>query len=242
MTASVPAVSVHILWTAPGGAALWAAALVLTGIPVGCWASSGLRHARQRAQSVRISPTQFPAADHAIRLLSARMGLPCAPDAYVWPVAGGQRAWAPGHGRRRYIVVPGDLFETGGGVRDPDALRFVVAHQLGHIAAGHASLWLRASTAPGRLVPLLGPSLSRAMEYTADDHAHAHCPEGVHAIRLLAGGTRLYEQVNMSEMAERARTDRGLFLLLYNLLSSRPANTKRMAALRDPARPGRVFF
>lgn len=242
VTAAALATAVHTLVTAQGAVFLWTAALVLAGVPGGCWASSGLRHARQRAQSVRISPTQFPEADHTIRRLSADMGLSRTPDAYVCPASGGQRAWATGHGRRGYVVVPSDLFEAGGRLRDSDALRFVVAHQLGHIAAGHASFWLRASTALGRLVPVLGSSLSRAAEYTADDHAHAHCPEGVHAIRLLAGGTRLYAQVNMSEMAERARTDQGPFLLLYNLLSSRPANTKRMAALRDRTRPGRVFL
>ncbi|GAA1763079.1 M48 family metallopeptidase [Streptomonospora arabica] len=242
VTCCVIGAAVHTLWTGEG-AALWAAGLVLAGIPGGCWAAAGLRHARRRAQSVRISPTQFPDADHAIRRLSAGMGLAGAPDAYVYPAASaGSRAWGIGHGRRGYIVVPGDLFDSDGRLRDPDALRFVAAHQLGHIAAGHASFHLRAVTAPARLVPVLGAALSRAMEYTADNHAHAYCPEGVHAVRLPAGGARLYTQVNMSEMAERARTDRGPFVFLYNLLSSRPANTKRMAALRDRSRPGRLFF
>ncbi|MUL40350.1 M48 family metallopeptidase [Streptomonospora sp. PA3] len=241
VTACLLAAVIHTLLTGEG-AAVWAAGLVLAGVPAGCWAEGGLQHAKQRAQSVRISPTQFPEAHHAIRRLSAQMGLACAPDAYVHPAADRPRSWAAGHGRRGYVVVSGDLFDSGGRLRDPDALRFVVAHQLGHIAAGHTALWLRAATAAGRAVPVLGASLSRAMEYTADNHAHAHCPEGVHAIRMLAGGAHLYAQVNMSEMAERARTDRGPFLLLYNLLSSRPANTKRMAALRDRTRPGRVFL
>ncbi|WP_460999110.1 M48 family metallopeptidase [Streptomonospora sediminis] len=241
VTACVLALAVHTLLTAEG-MAWWVAALVLAGLPGGCWVRRGLLLAEQRAQSVRISPTQFPEAEHAIRRMSAQMGLSSAPDAYVCPSTGRLRAWASGHGTRSYIVISSDLFEFGGSLRDPAALRFLVAHQLGHIAAGHTSYLLRAGTAAGRLVPVLGASLSRAMEYTADNHAHAHCPEGVHAVRLLAGGGHLYPQVNMSEMAERARTDRGPFLFLYNLLSSRPSNTRRMAAIRDRTRPGQVFL
>ncbi|QBI52121.1 M48 family metallopeptidase [Streptomonospora litoralis] len=241
VTAVVLAAAGHTLSTAEG-AALWGAGILFAGVPGTCWAASGLLQARQRAHSVRISPTQFPEAEHAIRRLSAQMGLECTPEAYVCQDGGRLRSWAGSHGPRRYIVVSSDLFEIGGRLRDPDALRFVVAHQLGHIAAGHTSFWLRTGTAAGRLVPVLGSSLSRAREYTADNYAHAHCPEGAHAIRLLVGGKHLYAQVNMSEMAERARTDRGPFLFLYNLLSSRPASTRRMAAIRDRTRAGRVFL
>ncbi|NYI96624.1 Zn-dependent protease with chaperone function [Streptomonospora nanhaiensis] len=233
--------AVHTLWTATEVAHRWFGLAVLA-VPAGSWTARGLRHAEQRAESIRISPTQFPEAYHAVQRLSARMGLGFVPDAYVALGSGAPHATPGGHGTRRYLVISSDLFEVGGRLRDPDGFRFLVAHQLGHIAAGHTSFPLRAATSLGRLLPVLGPALARAMEYTADNHAHAHCPEGAHAIRLLAGGKYLYPEVNLSEMAERGRTDRGPFLFLYTLLSSRPANTRRMAALRDRDRPGRVFL
>jgi len=240
VTLAALALAVHMLWT--GGAHAWTAAVLLA-LPAACWTVRGMRHAEQRAQAVRVSPTQFPEVHAEIARLATEMGLHTTPDAYVRP--GGRRprsAAAGGHGARRYIVLPGELFEPDARLRDPEALRFVLAHQLGHIAAGHTSFWLRAGTSIGRLVPVLGPALSRAMEYTADNHAHAHCPEGAHAIRMLAAGRALYRQVGMGELAERGRRDRGGFVFLYNLLSSRPVNIKRIAAIRDRSRPGRLFL
>ncbi|GAB3478616.1 M48 family metallopeptidase [Nocardiopsis coralliicola] len=237
-TLLLPLAAAMLLWI--GAVPGWAPA-VLIAVPAAYWSVGGLRHAEQRAEAVRVSPTQFPEAHAEIRRLSADMGLRSTPDAYV-AAPGRRRTGAGGHGTRRYIVVPAELVALGGRLRDPAALRFVLAHQLGHIAAGHASYWRRTATAAGRVLPLLGPALARAMEYTADNHALAHCPEGAHAVRLIAGGPHLYQEVHMGEMAERAGRDRGGFLFVHNLLSRRPAAVKRMAAIRDRTRPGRLFL
>ncbi|WP_017572190.1 M48 family metallopeptidase [Nocardiopsis halotolerans] len=230
----------HGVWSVTGS---WvAAALVLATAPVACWKARGLLYARRRAESVKISPTQFPEVHRTVVSLAREMGLARTPEAYVRV---GRRRWgtdAAGHGLRRYLVLSDDLLDSDGRVRDPEALAFLVAHQLGHVAAGHTGFWRRTATLGGELVPGLGAALSRAMEYTADNHAHAHVPEGAHAVRVVAGGGNLYTRVNMGEMADRARTDRGGSLLLYHLLTRRPGNTRRMAALRDRTRHGRVFL
>ncbi|MGI5119872.1 M48 family metallopeptidase [Marinactinospora thermotolerans] len=228
---------VHSLWTSGAlhRVTLGAAALLLAG-----WVARGVRDAGRRARGVKVSPTQFPKAHRMVRELAVDMGLNRVPDAYV--VAGAAPgACARGAGGGRWVVVPGDLFEVGGRLRDPDALRFLLAHELGHFAAGHAAPWRRAAAAGALAVPLLGTALWRAMEYTADDHACAHCPEGSHGIRILAGGKYLYPMVNLGEMAGRARTERGVFPLLHNMLSRRPPLVRRMAAVRDRSRPGRLF-
>ncbi|WP_082126889.1 M48 family metallopeptidase [Allosalinactinospora lopnorensis] len=240
VTLTIVVFALHTLWTSLTDPQ-WPL-LALLALPAGFWAVRGLLHAEQRAQSIKISPTQFPEAHRVIRTLSARMGLRSAPDAYVCHRGGRLSSAASGHGLRRYIVISSDLFEVGGRLRDPAALTFVVAHQLGHIAAGHTSFWRRLGTSVAAVVPVLGASLSRAMEYTADDHAHAYCPEGAHAVQLLAGGKYLYPRINLGEMADRARTERGPSLFLYNLFSHRPVNIKRMAAIRDRSSPGRVFL
>lgn len=230
----------HVLWSATG---VWAwAAVALAAVPALCWKARGLLYARRRAESVKISPTQFPEAHRLVVSLSAEMGLNRTPEAYVRV---GPRRWgtdAAGHGTRRYLVLPDVLFDSGGRIRDRAALAFLVAHQVGHVAAGHTGFWRRTATLGGELVPGLGAALARAMEYTADNHAYAHVPEGAHAVRLIAGGGNLYTRVNLGEMADRARTDRGCSLLLYHLLTRRPGNTRRMAALRDRTRRGRVFL
>ncbi|WP_369797738.1 M48 family metallopeptidase [Nocardiopsis sp. CNT312] len=233
-------VAVHTVWTATGS---WAwTAVAAAAVPAACWAARGLRYARQRAESVKISPTQFPEAYRTVTELSAVMGLHRVPEAYVRASGGRLATDASAHTTRRYLVLPDELFDPDGRPRDPDALAFLVAHQIGHITAGHLSYWRRVATLGAELVPGLGASLARAMEYTADDNAYACHPEGAHTVRLFAGGTHLYTKVNMGEMADRARTDRGATLLLYHLLSRRPSNTRRMAALRDRRRYGRVFL
>lgn len=230
----------HAVWSL-SGSWLWAAA-ALAAVPAVYWQARGLLYARRRAESVKISPTQFPEAHRMVVALAAETGLPRTPEAYVRV---GPRRWgtdAAGHGLRRYLVLSDDLFGPCGRVRDPEALAFLVAHQLGHVAAGHTGFWRRTAALGGELVPGLGAALSRAMEYTADNHAYAHVPEGAHSVRVLAGGGNLYTRVNMGEMADRARTDRGCSLLLYHLLTRRPGNTRRMAALRDRTRRGRIFL
>ncbi|GAA3728424.1 Zn-dependent protease with chaperone function [Spinactinospora alkalitolerans] len=239
VTAGAVALLGLLLWTRPGVPPI--GALVLLGVPLAYWLARGLLHAARRAQGIKVSPTQFPEAHRMVRELSVQMGLHRAPEAYVLLGNGVVSTAASGHGFRRYVVVHSDLFEVGGRLRDPEALRFLIAHELGHIAAGHTAYWRQVATSVATVVPVLGSSLSRAMEYTADNHAYAHCPEGAHGIRVLAGGKYLYPHVNLGEMADRARTERGFFLFLHNLLARHPTHIKRMAAIRDRGRPGRVF-
>ena len=119
--------------------------------------------------------------------------------------------------------------------------RFVIGHEVGHIAAGHASFWRQFGISIANLIPGLGSSLSRAQEYTADNHAYRFCPEGVHGLCVLAAGKYLYPRVDFAAIADRARTDQGFFVMLVNLLATHPINTWRFAALRDRSKPGRVF-
>lgn len=240
VTLVLTAVLLRLVWSV-SGSLLWTA-LSLAAVPLVCWSARGLRYARERAESVRISPTQFPEAYRVVVSLARDMGLPRAPEAYVRPGPVSVRADAAAHGFRRYLVLPDAVFDDRGLPQDREALAFLVAHQVGHVAAGHTGYWRRVATLGADLVPGLGSALSRASEYTADNHAHAHVPEGAHGVRLFAGGPSLYPRVNLGEMAARARTDRGCALLLYHLLSRRPSNTRRMAALRDRDRRGRVFL
>lgn len=90
------------------------------------------------------------------------------------------------------MAITSDLFEIGVRNGDLAALRFVIGHEVGHIAAGHASFWRQFGISIANLIPGLGSSLSRAQEYTADNHAYRFCPEGVHGLCVLAAGKYLY--------------------------------------------------
>ena len=137
-----------------------------------------MMYARLRATAVRMSPTQFPEGYRMVVEAAQQYGMRRVPDAYVRIGNGVINAFASGHGFRRFVIVHSDLFEVGGTSRDPDALRFVIGHEVGHLAAGHVSYFRQVFTTVLGLVPLLGPLLSRAQEFTADNFGYAIAPTG----------------------------------------------------------------
>ncbi|ASU56953.1 MULTISPECIES: M48 family metallopeptidase [Nocardiopsis] len=215
--------------------------LLLLSIPALVYFVRGQQYARQRVNGVRITENQFPEAHRMVTEAAAAFRMKQVPEAYVVLGNGELNAFASGHGFRRYVAVTSDLFEVGDRLADADTLRFVIGHEVGHIAAGHTSFWRQFGISVANVIPGVGTSLNRAQEYTADNHAHAFCPEGMQGLRVLAAGKYLYPAVDFHDIAARARTDTGFFVLLVNLLSSHPVNTFRFAALADRTRPGRVF-
>ncbi|WP_304453656.1 M48 family metallopeptidase [Nocardiopsis sp. YSL2] len=215
--------------------------LLLLSIPALVYFVRGQLFARQRINGVRITEDQFPEAHRMVVEAAAVFNMRRVPEAYVVLGNGVLNAFASGHGSRRYVAINSDLFELGGRLADPDALRFVIGHEVGHIAAGHTSFLRHFGISVANVVPGVGSTLGRAQEYTADNHAHLYCPEGAQGLRTFVAGKYLYTAVDFDAVAARARTDTGFFVLLVNLLSSHPVNTFRFAALADRSRPGRVL-
>ena len=174
---------------------------------------------------------------------AARSGLSYVPDAYVVLGNGVINAAASGHGFRRFVFINSDLLEVGGAAREPEALRFVIAHEVGHIAAGHVSYWRILGTFASQWIPVVGSTLSRAQEYTADNYGHALAPQGARlAMATLAGGKYLNRSVDVDAMADRAVTEPGFFVWVTNASATHPVLLWRMHALRDRRRPGRLLW
>jgi len=218
---------------------LW---LSILATPVVLYLLRGLTYGRQRANGVKMSPTQFPDGYWLVVEAAQRFGLTEVPDAYVVLGNGLINAFSSGHGFRRYVVVYSDLFEIGGQARDPEALAFVIGHEVGHIAAGHASYWRQLSQLAMK-IPFLGATLSRSMEYTADNYGYAFRPSGAaRTIGVLSAGKYLLRSVSFDGMADRAGSETGFFVWLANMLASHPVNTWRASALRNRAAAGSLFF
>lgn len=211
--------------------------------PVVVWLGRGLNYATQRINGVKMSPTQFPDGYRLVQEAAARFGMTTPPDAYVVLGNGQINAFASGHGFRRFVVVYSDLFEIGGAARDPEALAFIIGHEVGHIAAGHTSYWRQLGMFAAPSLPILGSSLIRAQEYTADNHGFCNRHTGAPgAMATLAAGKYLNSQVGFDEMADRAAAERGGFVWLVNAMSSHPVLTWRMWALRDRSKHGPLFW
>ncbi|MFC7450816.1 M48 family metallopeptidase [Rhodococcus daqingensis] len=231
---------VSVALIATGTLDMWVIIVLLA--PILLFLARGQMYASQRVNGVKMTPTQFPDGYRMLAEAAARFGMPQVPDGYVILGNGRINAFASGHGFRRYVVVYSDMFEIGGQARDPDALAFIIGHEVGHIAAGHASYWRQLGMFASNYIPVIGSSLSRAQEYTADNHGLCNRPYGAPgAIGVLAAGKYLMGLVGFDEMADRARTERGFFPWLVNVLSSHPVLTWRAAALRDRSRHGRIF-
>ena len=217
--------------------------LVIPLIPIILWVVRAFIYAQMRAQGVQMSPTQFPEGYRMVVEAAQAFGLRRVPDAYVVLGNGAINAFASGHGFRRFVAVHSDLFEIGGAARDPEALRFVISHEVGHLAAGHVSYLRLLLTNLGMSIPLLGTALSRAQEYTADNHGYAMAPRGASGcMGLLAAGKYLGPQVNFHALADRATREKGFWLHVGVWGSTHPVTTWRTHALRDRSRPGRLMI
>lgn len=203
----------------------------------------GMLYAQLRTSAVKLTPTQFPEGYAMVVEAAARYGLEYVPDGFVVQGGGQINAFASGHGFRRFVAINSDLFEIGGKARDPDALRFIVGHEVGHIAAGHTSYWRMLSTYVAMALPIIGTTLSRAQEYTADNYGYYNQPSGSPgAIGVMAAGKYMLSAVAFDEFADRATRERGFFVWLVNVLATHPVLTWRAAALRDRTRRGALLW
>ena len=217
--------------------------LLVPAVPIILWVARAMMYAKLRATAVQMSPTQFPEGYRMVVEAARQFGLRRVPDAYVVMGNGRINAFAAGHGFRRFVAVHSDMFEIGGQVRDPEALRFVIGHEVGHLAAGHLSLPRLLFVTLGQNVPLLGKALIRSQEYTADNHGYTYAPEGVPGVMgVLSGGKYLGAEVNTHALADRATREKGLWLHLSVWQSTHPVITWRAHALRDRSRPGRIMI
>lgn len=218
-------------------------ALVLVAAPIVIYLLRGQLYARQRLSGVQIGPDQYPEAHQMVLEACEHYGLRRIPDAYVVLGNGMINAAASGHGFRKFIFVYSDLFEIGGQARNPEALRFIIGHEVGHIAAGHTSYWRLVGISGAQWIPFLGSTLSRSQEYTADNFGYALTPRGsAGAMATLAAGKYLNHSVDVNAFADRATTEKGFFVWLVNALATHPVLVWRSHALRDRGRPGRLFW
>ena len=218
-------------------------AIFFLAAPVIVYFARGQLYAQLRLSGVKITPTQYPQAHQMLVEAAAHHGLPKLPDAYVVLGNGMINAAASGHGFRKFVFVYSDLFEIGGEARNPDALRFIIGHEVGHIAAGHTSYWRLLGISGASWIPFLGSTLSRSQEYTADNFGYAMVPQGsAAAMATLAAGKYLNRTVDVNALADRATTETGFFVWWVNALASHPVLVWRSHALRDRRRPGRLLW
>lgn len=132
-----------------------------------------------------------------------------------------------------YVVIYSDIVDLAYEHGNFGAIRFVLAHELGHIKCGHVSLW-RNAVSPIMNVLFLAKSLSRAQEYTADRVAAYYAGDNAMDMLALFSGKNVAKQVDPDEYVRNIGTHKnGFWLRFANFLSDHAVGFRRMKALSE---------
>jgi len=202
------------------------------------------------ASAVRVSDRQFVDINAMYAELIEVLDLPERPELYV---ERSPNAYAMAMGMDRpFVVVSTGLLD----LMEPDELRFVLAHELGHVMSGHAvyrtmlhhlvRLSARAAWIPMGYIGLRAvigalEEWQRKSELSADRAGLLGCQDpdaGLRSLMKMAGGARLYEMDKAAFLEQAAEYDaagdlRDGVLKLLNLEGrSHPFTVLRAAELQ----------
>ena len=192
-----------------------------------------------RGSAVKLSSEQMPELYERVAELAEKIGLPETPDAYIVQAGGSLNALATKFLRSNFIVLFSDLLDACGD--NTDARDFIIAHELGHLYAGH--LRLRWFLLPGLILPFIGTAYSRACEYTCDRYAFAASTNGERALdglSILAAGGKHGPLVNRRALVAQRRDLNTVWMKIGYWLSTHPSIAHRLAALRPALAEGRL--
>lgn len=202
----------------------------------------GIRRARPRATGAPVTAEHYPDLHAMIVEASRAAGLAEPPPAFI----GLQNPVEPcraDHGMRRFVSIGTDFYA---GCRENgrmDAMRWMIAHEIGHIAAGHGSYWRLLANSMISEAPVLGGLLTRAQEYTADNYAMHIAPAGaIGAIALTATGKDNFVFASGERLASAPAERSDFFLWLVNLVEGTPIVPWRMRAILDRRSPGALVW
>lgn len=202
----------------------------------------GRQYGKTRAQSIKITKAQFPKVYEMIVEFSQRLELGYVPEAFVVQQGGVINAFAISFFSKKYISINSDIFEIAYlQYKDMDTLGFIIGHELAHLKRKHATTLMTILEFAGKTIPIWGPAQSRVKEYTCDRHGAWLSPAGKEGILILAAGKHLYKKVSVEEYLNSTSSYRGFFYWLYNLLASHPALPKRISAIMNDNKKGKVF-
>ena len=188
---------------------------------------------------VEVTPKQFGDLHAQYVDVAAEMDMEKVPRLYLVNGNGVINAFASKCTvRKSFIVVYSDLLDIMYEHGDVDGVRFILAHELGHVKMKHVAIWrFVISVIPNYL--RLGFSVTRAQEYTADRVAMHYAPEGAPSMMALYAGKRLYRRVDLSEYFSSFDNHKvGFWSRLSSFMSSHPQGHRRMKALYEMHQKG----
>jgi Zn-dependent protease with chaperone function len=190
-----------------------------------------------KGDGVEVTERQFGDFYAEYARMAETLGVKRLPKLFLVQRGGMLNAFAVRFSGKNYIAVFSDVFALL--KDDPAAVRFVVAHELGHVRRAH--MQKRFWTFPSSVVPFLTAAYSRACEYTCDGVGMALAPDTpVNGLVLLAAGPALYREVSVPEYVESARKNRSAVVRFAGLFMGHPwlpLRVENLTAHSPSARP-----
>ncbi|MFC1764386.1 M48 family metalloprotease [Planctomycetota bacterium] len=202
---------------------------------VSCWIAGQFFKARIFGHCVRVSQSQYESVYTMLQDVSSRLGIRQMPNVFIMNSEGAINAVAQRFVGKRYVLLYSSLVDLLYQTGQPNQLKFVVAHELAHYAAGHVSFWKNLLIRPALLLPHFGLAYTRACELTADRIALAVTGDP-HAAKaalagLAAGSQKLASQLDIQSFMDQEAEVTGLFGFISELYAPHPRLTKRVCEI-----------
>jgi Zn-dependent protease with chaperone function len=174
--------------------------IVLLIYPLFAWYFHRKSRALIHGSGICVSETQFPEIHRCVRDFADRLDLKSDVDVYIVE-ANIANAAAVKYGKKNLIIITDDLIHGCLASGHPEALAFVIAHELAHISLNHNGVfrsWMAQHM----------KKLGRLNEYSADAVAFALVGEkepAFHGILLLTVGYALLPYVNSESIIRQAQ-------------------------------------
>jgi len=202
------------------------------------WIAQQFFQASIYGNAVHVTENQYSKLNKIASEVSSQLGIKDAPEMFVLNSEGLTNALAIKFLSGKYVMLFSNLVDLlWEDTEREDKLRFVIAHEQAHHAAGHVNFWQSLIMKPAMLIPFLGAAYSRSCELTCDRIA-AELVRNQEAstcalITLVSGSRELISETDKAAfIAQEARVP-SVFGFYQEILSSHPRMTRRVIALND---------
>lgn len=175
--------------------------------------------AYMKGNGICISESQFPKIYKEYVEMAGKLNIKKIPKLFLLQKGGILNSYVTRFLGKNYIAISSDIFsiyET-----DRNAVKFILAHELGHIKRMHISkkFW----TFPSLIIPFLNKAYTRACKYTCDNIGISMINnDGVNGLLLLAGGKDLYKKIDAETYIYEAEKNKTFLVSLMQVFMSNP--------------------
>lgn len=188
--------------------------------------------AYMKGQGICVSNAQFPEVYAMYVEIAHNLGLKKIPPLFILQQGGTLNAFATRLSGENYIAIYSDIFALY--KTDIEAVRFVLAHELGHVQRKHMqkNFW----TFPSAIIPFLAAAYSRSCEYTCDNIGGGFVVDAnarINGLLVLAGGRDIYREINVPNYLATAEQNRSLAVKFINLFIFHPYLPNRIRNIKS---------